>query len=191
MLSSFIIFQRLCGLSKCCAALGAQRENVIWTYKGETYMNLTDIKALMQEFANSDIHKFELETDGIKLKLAKESAAKPVVAMPTAAPIPMSTMPSYEAPVIASGALETEKPVLSGTPVKSPVVGTFYSASAPGADPFVTVGQQVKKGQTLCIVEAMKMMNEITAPISGTVTDILVKEEDMVEFDQVIMLIKE
>ena len=156
-------------------------------------MNLNDIKALMQEFDASGIHKFELESDTFKLKLAKET--KNVVAVPAAHPMPMHMAPAHhaapEAAPAAAPAAEAAPAVMNGTPVKSPVVGTFYQASAPGAEPYVTVGQQVKKGQTLCIVEAMKMMNEITAPVSGTVTEILVKEEDMVEFDQVIMLIKE
>ena len=154
-------------------------------------MNLNDIKTLMQEFDASGIHKFSLEMDTVKLKMEKETTVQTVVAAP-----PMPHVPAMPAPVAehtaisAAPAAEVEAP-LDGTPVKSPVVGTFYSASAPGADPFVEVGQAVKKGQTLCIVEAMKMMNEITAPVSGTVTEILVKEEDMVEFDQVIMVIKE
>lgn len=154
-------------------------------------MNLNDIKALMQEFDASGIHKFELELDTIKLKLAKEP--KTVMAMPAPHPMPMPMATAPAAPEATAPVAEAAAPAatLAGTPVKSPVVGTFYQASAPGAEPYVTVGQQVKKGQTLCIVEAMKMMNEITAPVSGTVTEILVKEEDMVEFDQVIMLIKE
>lgn len=151
-------------------------------------MNLNDIKMLMQEFDASGIHKFELEMDTVKVKMAKEPVPKAVVSVPAAQPV-AAPAPVMEAPVIGGAPVEEVK--LEGVPVKSPVVGTFYSASAPGAEPFVTVGQQVKKGQTLCIVEAMKMMNEITAPASGTVTEILVKEEDMVEFDQVIMLIKE
>ena len=67
----------------------------------------------------------------------------------------------------------------------------FYEASAPGKEPYVKLGQHVEKGQTLCIIEAMKMMNEITAPVSGTVAQILVKSEEMVEFEQPIMMIKE
>jgi acetyl-CoA carboxylase biotin carboxyl carrier protein len=152
-------------------------------------MNLNDIKMLMQEFDASGIHKFELEIDTMKLKMAKEPAAKVVAALPTASTVVAAPVQEAATPVIGT-APEAAAP-LNGVPVKSPVVGTFYQASAPDAEPFVTVGQQVKKGQTLCIVEAMKMMNEITAPVSGTVTEILVKDEDMVEFDQVIMLIRE
>lgn len=151
-------------------------------------MNLNDIKTLMQEFDASGIHKFELEMDTVKIKMAKEPVPKSVVSVPAPQPA-MTIAPPMETPVI--GSTPAAEVPMEGVPVKSPVVGTFYSASAPGAEPFVTVGQQVKKGQTLCIVEAMKMMNEITAPVSGTITEILVKEEDMVEFDQVIMLIKE
>ena len=97
--------------------------------------------------------------------------------------------PVLEAGPTAVSVVQLENP--GEVPVKSPVVGTFYQASAPDAAPFVTIGQRVQKGQTLCIIEAMKMMNEIAAPVSGEVVKILVNQEDMVEYDQTIMLIKE
>ena len=75
--------------------------------------------------------------------------------------------------------------------VKSPIVGVFYAAPAENADSYVSIGDTVTKGQTLCIVEAMKMMNEIKAPVSGEIIEILAKNEDLVEYDQTIMLIKE
>ena len=148
-------------------------------------MKLDDIKTLMQEFDASGIYKFSLEMDSVKLVLQKEPL------QPAAAPVAVPQVFEQAAPGVLAAPAEETQAASDVTPVKSPVVGTFYSASAPGAKPFVKVGQHVEQGQTLCIVEAMKMMNEITAPISGTVEKILVKEEEMVEFDQVIMLIKE
>ena len=79
----------------------------------------------------------------------------------------------------------------TGTAVKSPIVGVFYSASSPESDPYVTVGKTVKKGDIVCIIEAMKVMNEIKAPCDGTVTSILVENEALVEYDQALMVIEE
>ena len=85
--------------------------------------------------------------------------------------------------------VNTKEP--TGTPVKSPIVGVFYSASSPESDPYVTVGKTVKKGDIVCIIEAMKVMNEIKAPCDGTVTSILVENEALVEYDQALMVIEE
>ncbi|MFQ7172603.1 MAG: acetyl-CoA carboxylase biotin carboxyl carrier protein [Thomasclavelia ramosa] len=82
------------------------------------------------------------------------------------------------------------EPAITGTPVKSPIVGVYYASSSPTAKPYVEVGTKVKAGQVLCIVEAMKVMNEIKAPIDGTVTSIMANTEDLVEFDQVLMIIE-
>ena len=78
----------------------------------------------------------------------------------------------------------------TGTAVKSPIVGVFYSASSPESEPYVTVGKNVKKGDIVCIIEAMKVMNEIKAPCDGTVTSILVENEALVEYDQALMVIE-
>ena len=155
-------------------------------------MNLQDIKDLMKEFNDSDIYKLSLEMDDVKLKLEKEEPIQPIqpiVAAPSAVmPAPVAAAPTA-APVAAPATSACEQQ--EGTPVKSPVVGVFYSASAPDAPAYVQVGDRVQKGQTLCIIEAMKMMNEIKAPVSGEITEILAKNEGLVEYDQTIMLIKE
>ena len=152
-------------------------------------MNLQDIKDLMKEFNDSDIYKLSLEMDDVKLKLEKEEPIQPIVATPSAImPTPAAAVPTV-APAATPEASACEQQ--EGTPVKSPVVGVFYSASAPDAPAYVQVGDRVQKGQTLCIIEAMKMMNEIKAPVSGEIIEILAKNEDLVEYDQTIMLIKE
>ena len=153
-------------------------------------MKLEDVKNLMKEFDESGIFRMALELDGLTLELEKEPVREAVVmqAAPTLQAMPQTVQAQ---PSILETSNEIDKQESTGTPVKSPVVGTFYCASSPEAEPYVRVGSRVKKGQTLCIVEAMKMMNEITAPVSGEVVEILLEQEQMVEFDQTIMLIKE
>lgn len=111
-------------------------------------------------------------------------------------PPPPAGMPAafaQSAPVQAAQAAQTAQaaaPAVSGNVVKSPIVGTFYAASAPDKPPFVTVGQQVKKGDVIMIIESMKLMNEVQSEFDGTVAEILVKNGEAVEFDQPIMIIK-
>lgn len=138
-------------------------------------MKLDFIKQIMSEFDQSNVTKMKVEIDDLKIELEKESEkveyVKPVEK------IEVST--------------QVEKPQVTGTPVKSPIVGVFYSASSPESDPYVIVGKTVKKGDIVCIIEAMKVMNEIKAPCDGTVTSILVENEELVEYDQALMVIEE
>ncbi len=138
-------------------------------------MKLDFIKQIMSEFDQSNVTKMKVEIDDLKIELEKESEkveyVKPVEK------IEVST--------------QVENPQVTGTPVKSPIVGVFYSASSPESDPYVTVGKTVKKGDIVCIIEAMKVMNEIKAPCDGTVTSILVENEELVEYDQALMVIEE
>ncbi len=144
-------------------------------------MNFQDIKELMAEFDRSGIHKLELELEQVKINLEKEPPVTVAVAPATAMePVQAAT------PAAQSAAQENAQ---AGVPVKSPVVGVFYSASAPDAPAFVKIGDTVQEGQTVCIIEAMKMMNEIKAPVTGKVIEILAENEGLVEYDQVIMRI--
>lgn len=149
-------------------------------------MKIDLVKQLISEFENSEVFKMKVEIDDVKLELEKTPVATqtvvsaPVVASASAAP----ATPVVQAPV------EEKIPEFKGTPVKSPIVGVFYAASSPTAKPYVEVGSKVKAGQVLCIVEAMKVMNEIKAPVDGTVTTIMASSEDLVEFDQVLMIIE-
>lgn len=126
-------------------------------------MKLDFIKQIMSEFDQSNVTKMKVEIDDLKIELEKENK------------------------MVAE--VNTKEP--TGTPVKSPIVGVFYGASSPESDPYVTVGKTVKKGDIVCIIEAMKVMNEIKAPCDGTVTSILVENEALVEYDQVLMVIEE
>lgn len=138
-------------------------------------MKLELIKQLITEFDDSKVTKMKVQIDDLKLELEKNGN-------------PVSQQCIEVQPIVNEEKKDTTP---SGTPVKSPIVGVFYPASSPESEPYVHIGDQVKKGQVLCIVEAMKVMNEIKAPVDGTVTSILVEHEDLVEFDQVLMMIEE
>lgn len=126
--------------------------------------------------------------DGEEIVTIKGKKCPPPPPM-AGAPMPPVGMPLAQAPVMQQTA-QAEAPAVSGNVVKSPIVGTFYAASAPDKPPFVTVGQQVKKGDVIMIIESMKLMNEVQSEFDGTVAEILVKNGEAVEFDQPIMIIK-
>ena len=156
-------------------------------------MDIKELKDIAVELMDAlkarGLGEVELEADDIKIKIksAPPAPVVPVAAAPAAVPA--------AAPAAASAAVE-DAPVASveelpaGTPVKSPLVGTFYSSPAPDAPPFVLVGQKVKEGDTLFIIEAMKTMNEIKAPCDGTVVRILAQPGDMVEYNQTVVIIE-
>ena len=139
-------------------------------------MKLDFIKQIMSEFDQSNVTKMKVEIDDLKIELEKESEKVEYVK-----PLEKENKMVEE--------VKTKEP--TGTPVKSPIVGVFYSANSPESDPYVTVGKTVKKGDIVCIIEAMKVMNEIKAPCDGTVTSILVENEALVEYDQALMVIEE
>ncbi len=142
------------------------------------------LSKILAEQGLTEIYLEEGEA-AIVLKKEKELISTTVSAAPVAVAAPMAApTASVEAPKAEAA------PVKKGTPVTSPMVGTFYEASAPGATPFVSVGQTISTGQVVCIVEAMKLMNEIEAEVSGKVTEICVKNGEPVEFGQVLMYIE-
>jgi len=140
-------------------------------------MELKEIKELVELFANNDVGKLKLEVEGFSLELSK-----PRERVISAASIEQPV----SAPAVAPQPAETVEETVPDnvTVVTSPIVGTFYRAPNPKAQPFVEVGDRVSKGQTLCIVEAMKLMNEIHADVSGVVTEIYVENGEGVEFNQ-------
>ena len=162
-------------------------------------MNLSEIKDLMAQFDQSSLREFsyknktdELQFSKNEARMASEAPA-PVAPAPTAAATsPVVSAPSTpvesvveEAPAPAESTVAPE-----GDVVESPLVGVAYLAAGPDKPVFVTVGDSVKKGQTLVIIEAMKVMNEIPAPKDGVVTEILVSNEEMVEFGKGLVRIK-
>jgi acetyl-CoA carboxylase biotin carboxyl carrier protein len=152
-------------------------------------MDLRKLKTLIDLVSESNISELEItEADG-KVRIVKAEprpAAAPLPAAPVVVAAPVVAAPAVPAAAPAQAAA----PVETGHVVKSPMVGTFYRASAPGAKPLVEVGQEVKPGQPLCIIEAMKIMNEIESDHGGTVTRILVDNGQAVEFGQPMFVIE-
>lgn len=149
-------------------------------------MDLRKLKKLIDLVEESGIAEIEVTEGEEKVRITRTIAAAPVYAAPVPAAAPAATPAA--APVAASAPAAPAAHDLSEAQ-KSPMVGTFYRAPGPNAAPFVEVGQQVKAGDTLCIIEAMKLMNEIEAEKSGTVKEILVENGTPVEFGEPLFII--
>jgi acetyl-CoA carboxylase biotin carboxyl carrier protein len=143
-------------------------------------MDFKQIQSIIKDFEKSNLKSLELELEGFKLKLNKDNKE------PEIRTVEQTREAKPEGSVEKT---ENQVPVIKGFEVKSPLVGTYYAASSPKEKPFVNVGSKVEKGQTLCIIEAMKIINEITSPVAGTVEAINVKNGSPVGFDQVLMVI--
>lgn len=130
---------------------------------------------IIDKINNTSVSKFEYEDDGFKLKIEKDLKQNS-----------MSKISDIES-------IQIQEPNCSEISdekcIKSPIIGTFYESSTPGGEPYITAGKQVKKGDTVCIVEAMKVMNEIESEFDGTVTKILVKNGEIVQYGQPLMTI--
>ncbi|WEF31211.1 acetyl-CoA carboxylase biotin carboxyl carrier protein [Pseudoduganella chitinolytica] len=156
-------------------------------------MDLRKLKTLIDLVAESDIAELEVTEGESKVRIVKSSAMpqNQVVMMPSqGAPAqfaPVAVPSAAAAPAANSAPAAPAEP--TGHVVKSPMVGTFYRSSAPGKEPFVEVGQSIKEGDTLCIIEAMKLLNEIDADKTGTITQILVENGQPVEFGQPLFVI--
>ncbi|MBA3854830.1 MAG: acetyl-CoA carboxylase biotin carboxyl carrier protein [Gemmatimonas sp.] len=153
-------------------------------------MDLRYVKKLLEMLDESTVDSMEISSDkGMRIRLQKTPVARGTVqyAAPAAAPAPA---PAPAAPVTAAAPAAAPAaaaaPASKGQDVKSPMVGTFYGAPEPGAKPYVSVGQTVKKGQVLCIIEAMKIMNEIESEVAGKVVEILATDAQPVEYGQVL-----
>ncbi|MEF9958830.1 MAG: acetyl-CoA carboxylase biotin carboxyl carrier protein [Niameybacter sp.] len=140
-------------------------------------MNIELVKELMNEFKDCDLTRIKLKSDEFELELERSI------------PIQVASAPIMTAPQVATAEINInpqpqERVKVEGHAIKSPMVGTFYRASSPDQPSFVEVGSRVKKGEIICIIEAMKLMNEVEADQDGEIVEILVENEDMVEFDQ-------
>lgn len=147
-------------------------------------MDYKAIEELIKIVSDSKLTFFEIESDGIKIKMEKKQEqiaadkirdAVKTIAVQEKEPILEEIKPVEE---------KTDESKKEGFIVTSPIVGTFYASSGPGVEPFVKVGSQVKKGDTLCIIEAMKLMNEIECETDGVIAEIFVQNEQMVEYGQ-------
>ena len=162
-------------------------------------MNLNEIKDLMAQFDQSSLREFSYKNGRDELQFSKNEARMASEAPAQVAPVPAAVVAS---PVVSAPSTPVESAVEEapapaettvapeGDVVESPLVGVAYLAAGPDKPAFVTVGDSVKKGQTLVIIEAMKVMNEIPAPKDGVVTEILVSNEEMVEFGKGLVRIK-
>lgn len=153
-------------------------------------MDIRKIKKLIELLKESDISELEIKEGEESVRIRRGAESNPaqfpqVPMMP--APVATAATPTSAAP--AAETTTESIPALGGHPVKSPMVGTFYAAASPGAEPFVSVGQQVQAGEVICLIEAMKMMNQIEADKSGTIESILVEDGQPVEFDQPLVTI--
>jgi len=148
-------------------------------------MKKEDIKELIEFFNDMDMNRIKIKSGDFEVELEKFADCcelpKPIVQAPALAPTPVSVVVNSEVKTPANSPKDS---------IKSPMVGTFYRAPGPNAAAFVEVGQQVKAGDTLCIIEAMKLMNEIEAEKSGTVKEILVENGTPVEFGEPLFIIE-
>lgn len=164
-------------------------------------MNSEDLKKILDALAQADVSEFNLKTGDFDLSL-RRGPQQVMVAAPAPAPVPVQAAPASVAPAAPTPAAPAPTPTdaaptavpasspAAGTPLKAPIVGTFYSASSPDAEPYVKVGDRVEAGQVLCIIEAMKLMNEIEAESAGVVREICVKNAEPVEYGQTLFIIE-
>ena len=145
-------------------------------------MDIRKVKKLIELLEESGIAELEIKEGEESVRISRQ----PVLMQPA----PLAPAPVYTAPVPAAGAdAAPARAETGGHEVKSPMVGTFYGAASPTSGPFVTQGQKVNIGDTLCIIEAMKMMNQIEADKAGTIKSIMVENGSPVEYDQVLFII--
>lgn len=149
-------------------------------------MDLKLIKNILDLISESEVDEVSIEEGDFKIKVKKTGTIEQVT---YSQPLPQAPAIQQAAAPVAV-AQEVSAPPASGETVKSPIVGTYYEAASPDSDPFIKVGDKVKKGQTLCIIEAMKIMNEIESEFSGTIKELIVSDGTPVEFDQPLFIIQ-
>jgi acetyl-CoA carboxylase biotin carboxyl carrier protein len=160
-------------------------------------INLEQLKQILDLVREHDLSEFEIEHEGLRLKIRKDAAGGLVVHPPPAAPPVAAVAPTARAaPAAPSGPAAAMPPVdvddtdIELAVVKSPIVGTFYRSPEPGASPFVDIGTTVKKGQVLCIIEAMKLMNEIESEYEGEIVNVYVESGQPVQYGERLFAIK-
>ena len=159
--------------------------------------DLDDVKRLIELANKNDLSVLEIETKkGRRIRIEKNKPVAPAVAFNATAPTPTVAPAPVQAPVVETAPVQQSVPTPATAPqptgktIKAPMVGVFYKAASPEAEPYVTVGKTVKKGDTVCIIEAMKLMNEIQAEEDGTIKEILAKDGDIIEYGQPLFVIE-
>ena len=150
-------------------------------------MDIRKVKKLIELLEESGIAEIEIKEGEESVRISRTNANAPVMPMQYA-PAPAPILAAAPSPAETAS---TEPAIVSGHQVKSPMVGTFYEASSPGATPFTEVGKQVKEGDVICIIEAMKIMNQIESDANGVISRVLAENGDPVEFGQPLFLVRE
>jgi acetyl-CoA carboxylase biotin carboxyl carrier protein len=150
-------------------------------------MDIRKVKKLIELLEESGVAEIEIKEGEESVRISRATQPAPMMAAPAPMPAPAAAPAAAAAPPAAEEPAGAEMP--EGHVVKSPMVGTFYRAPSPGASPFVEVGQQVNAGDTLCIIEAMKLLNQIEADKAGTIKAILVENGQPVEYDEPLFVI--
>ena len=151
-------------------------------------MDLRKLKTLIDLVSESNVSELEITEAEGKVRIVKSSGAPVVMQQPVAMVAAPAAAPAAGAP--AAPAPEAAPAAPAGHAVKSPMVGTFYRSASPGAKPFVEIGSVVKEGETICIIEAMKILNEIEADKAGTITQVMVENGQAVEYGQPLFVIE-
>jgi acetyl-CoA carboxylase biotin carboxyl carrier protein len=150
-------------------------------------MDIRKVKKLIELLEESGIAELEISEGEESVRISRHPRTAPPAASPAPQAPPVAAAPAPQLPATAAG---EHKPRNDDQTITSPMVGTYYSASAPGAKPFIELGMEIKVGQILCIIEAMKMMNQIESDKAGRVTAILAKNGEPVEFGQPLFVIE-
>lgn len=152
-------------------------------------MNTSEIRDLIDFIAQSGLNEVNVETKDLKLHVKREPDQKVLKSQaPLMAPMPMPSATPSSAP--APPTEKTEVSTKKTAEIKSPMIGTFYRSANPDSPPFVSVGDKISKGQTLCVIEAMKLFNEIESEVSGILVKILAENATPVEYDQVLFIVE-
>jgi len=165
----------------------------------QNVMKTAEIRDLIDFISKSGLNEVNIETSELKLSVKREpdqklfKSAAPAIAAPVATAAPIATAPAAVSAPAATQAPKAEAPAASGkktVEIKSPMIGTFYRSGSPDTPPFVSVGDKISKGQTVCIIEAMKLFNEIESEVSGTIVKAMVENSSPVEYDQVLFVVE-
>jgi acetyl-CoA carboxylase biotin carboxyl carrier protein len=149
-------------------------------------MDTKEIQRLLDYIAKSPLAEVSIETEGLKVSVKKHSSAAPTAQM-AAAPAPIAAIPAQEIAVPSAPSISSTDHLYT---VKSPMIGTFYRAAGPDKENFIEVGSMIEPGKTVCMIEAMKLFNEIDSEVSGKIVKILVDNATPVEFDQPLFLVE-
>lgn len=166
------------------------------TSSTQSEMKTSEIRDLIDFISKTGLNEVNIETSELKLHVKREPDQKvfkstPVVAPMAAAPVAQTfAQPQTSAPAAAAAPKTLPESGQKTVEIKSPMIGTFYRSSSPDSAPFVSVGDKISKGQTVCIIEAMKLFNEIESEVSGTVVKVMVENSSPVEYDQVLFVVE-